>query len=62
MLLREAEVLDVKARLQTGTALGLLLKTWLFQGTNSMEGPVWEGGREEGRKAAAFDCGLICLY
>lgn len=62
MLLREAEILDVKARLQRGTALGLLLKMWLFQGTNYTEGPVWEGGREEGRKATAFDCGLICLY
>lgn len=58
MLLRKAEILDVKARLQRGMALGLSAKTWLFQGTNCMEGPVWEGGRREGRVTTAFDCGL----
>lgn len=37
-------------------------KTWFFQDADYTDGPMCEGGREEGRMATAFDSGLICLH
>lgn len=56
MLLTEVEMLNFKARERH------LLRHGFFQGANYTDGPICEGGREEGRMATAFDCGLICLY
>lgn len=58
MLLTEAEMLRFKARPWRKTSA----KTWFFQGANYTDGPICEGGREEGRMTTAFDCGLICLH
>lgn len=62
MLLREAEILGVKAGLQRRTALGLQLRHGFSRARTMWRVLSWEGGREEGRMTTVFNCCLIRLY
>lgn len=59
MLLTEAEMLNFKTKPWRKSSSA---KTWFFQSASYTDGPICEGGREEGRMGTEFDCGLICFH
>lgn len=62
MLLREAEILGVKAGLQRRTVLSFQLRHDFSRAQTTWRVLSWEGDREEGMMTTVFNCCLICLY